>query len=323
MIFICATQKLKSLHSVVLNRVLRYSINVVEIMRKTIKTQFALSEILGLIQLIRPKQWIKNCFVVAPLIFSAEFLKLDAILNTFYAVLLFSLAASAVYIVNDLKDIEKDRAHPSKSQKRPLASGQVQPKSAICLLACIYIALMFAWFLMPQVIQVILVYLVLNLAYSFKLKHEPVIEIFIVASGFVLRVFAGAVALALPVSQWMFITTLSISLYLASIKRRQELVNCGSQGRGVLAHYTVSLIDRFAEMSAISSIVFYSLYVMQVQPQLIATIPFVMFGLFRYWFIVESLQGGESPTDVIVQDRQILFTVVIWLGGCIWVLIPG
>ena len=282
-----------------------------------------LAEIPGLIKLIRPKQWLKNSFVFAPLIFAGEFLKLGSIYSVLFAAFLFCLAASAVYIVNDLKDIEKDRAHPEKSKKRPLASGQVSPQSAIILLVLIYVALGFAWLVAPKVIYVILVYILLNWAYTFKLKHEPVIEIFIVAFGFVLRVYAGAVALAVPVSHWMFITTLSISLYLASIKRRQELVQSGSQGRGVLEHYSVPLIDRFAGMSAITAIVFYSLYVMEVQPQLIITIPFVMFGLFRYWFIVETLKGGESPTDVIVQDWQTLLTVALWIACCIWTLLPA
>lgn len=289
-------------------------------MREVYHTNQPKSEVLGLIKLIRPKQWVKNAFVIAPLLFSGEFLKLSSIYQTLFATFLFCLAASAVYIVNDLKDIEKDRAHPEKCKKRPLASGQVSPKSAIALLIVIYIALGCAWLIAPKVIYVILIYLLLNWAYTFKLKHEPVIEIFIVAFGFVLRVYAGAVALSVPVSHWMFITTLSISLYLASIKRRQELLQTGSRTRGVLAHYTVSLIDRFAEMSAVTAIVFYSLYVMQVQPKLIITIPFVMFGLFRYWFIVESLEGGESPTDVVIQDKQILMTVILWVVCCFWSL---
>lgn len=281
-----------------------------------------LVEIDGLIKLVRPKQWVKNGFVLGPLIFSGQFLNTNAITSVLFAAILFCLAASAVYIVNDLKDIEKDRVHPEKSKKRPLAAGMVSPKSAVILLILIYIVLGAAWFVAPQVIYVITLYLILNWAYTFKLKHEPVIEIFVVALGFVLRVYAGAIALGVPVSHWMFITTLSISLYLASIKRRQELVESGSQGRGVLEHYSVSLIDRFAEMAAITSIVFYSLYVMQVQPQLIITIPFVMFGLFRYWFIVETLKGGESPTDVLLQDWQIIMTVLAWAGICIWALLP-
>lgn len=282
-----------------------------------------LVEIDGLIKLVRPKQWVKNGFVLGPLIFSGQFLNIDSISAVLFATFLFCLAASAVYIVNDLKDIEKDRAHPEKSKKRPLAAGIVSPKSAVILLSLIYLTLGAAWFVAPKVIYVIALYLLLNWAYTFKLKHEPVIEIFVVALGFVLRVFAGAVALDVPVSHWMFITTLSISLYLASIKRRQELINSGSQGRGVLEHYSVSLIDRFAEMSAITAIVFYSLYVMQVQPKLIITIPFVMFGLFRYWFIVETLKGGESPTDVLLQDWQIIATILLWSGICIWALLPA
>jgi len=281
-----------------------------------------LEEIRGLTKLIRPKQWVKNSFVFAPLIFSGLFLNWHAVESTIFAALLFCLAASAVYIVNDLKDIDKDRAHPEKCHKRPLASGAVSPKSAIALLIIIYCSLAFAWIYHPKLIYVITTYLILNWAYTFKLKHEPVIEIFIVAFGFVLRVYAGAVALEIPVSNWMFVTTLSISLYLASIKRRQELINSGTQSRGVLEHYSVSLIDRFAEMSAVTAIVFYSLYVMDVQPQLVMTIPFVMFGLYRYWFIVETLEEGESPTDVIIQDWQILGTVFAWVAYCIWVLLP-
>lgn len=281
-----------------------------------------LGEIQGLIKLVRLKQWVKNSFVFSPLIFAGEFLHLDSIYSTLLAAFLFCLAASAVYIVNDLKDIEKDRIHPEKSKKRPLASGQVSPQSAIILLTLLYIMLISFWAVVPNVIYVIFIYLVLNWAYTFKLKHEPVIEIFIVAFGFVLRVYAGAMALTVPVSHWMFITTLSISLYLASIKRRQELLQSGSQSRGVLAYYSVTLIDRFAEMSAVTAVVFYSLYVMEVQPKLVVTVPLVIFGLFRYWYIVETLKGGESPTDVIIQDKQILLTVLLWVGCCIWVLFP-
>lgn len=281
-----------------------------------------LGEIEGLIKLIRPKQWVKNAFVFAPLIFAGQFLQLASVYTTVLAAFLFCLAASAVYIVNDLKDIENDRAHPEKSKKRPLASGEVQPKSAYILLTLIYVLLSVAWLILPQVIYVILAYLAINLAYTFKLKNEPVIEIFIVAFGFVLRVYAGALALNVPVSHWMFITTLSISLYLAAIKRRQELIQSGKQSRGVLAHYSVSLIDRFAEMSAVISVVFYSLYVMDKQPDLILTVPFVIFGLFRYWYIVETLKGGESPTDVVIQDKQILITVCLWLMCCLYALYP-
>ena len=296
--------------------------NVVHRMNNKLEHISFLGEIKGLLKLIRPKQWVKNSFVFAPLIFAGEFFNLNSICLTIFAAVLFCLAASAVYIVNDLNDIEKDRAHPEKCKKRPLASGEVQHKSAIILLVLIYISLALAWFAIPAVIYVICAYLILNWAYTLNLKNEPVIEIFIVAIGFVLRVYAGALALEVPVSHWMFVTTLSVSLYLASIKRRQELLQNGTQGRGVLAFYSVTLIDRFAEMSAVITVVFYSLYVMDKQPDLILTIPFVIFGLFRYWYIVETLEGGESPTDVIIQDKQILITSFLWLIFCIWTLLP-
>lgn len=215
-----------------------------------------------LLILIRPKQWVKNVFVFAPLVFSGQFMRMDSILDALLSFALFCIAASAVYIVNDLKDIEKDREHPIKSKKRPLASGRVSPRSAILLFMVFYAVLLVAWFVVPKVMAVIFVYLAINWLYTLKLKHVPVIEIFIVAFGFVLRVYAGGVGLDVPVSDWMFITTLSISLYLASIKRRQELVQSGAKSRGVLSKYSVALVDRFAEMSAICAVVFYSLYVM-------------------------------------------------------------
>lgn len=278
--------------------------------------------VIGLLKLMRPKQWVKNIFLFAPLVFSKQFLHLHSIYQVVFAAGMFCLAASAVYIINDLNDIERDKAHPQKRKKRPLASGQVSIKNAMILLGILYAVLIASWFIAPHIFYVILVYIAINLLYSFKLKHEPVIEIFIVAFGFVLRVYTGAIALNVPVSHWMFVTTLSLSLYLASIKRRQELIENGSESRGVLRHYSITLINRFAEMSATTTIVFYSLYVMTVQPKLIMTIPFVMFGLFRYWFIVDTLKGSESPTDVVIYDKQILITVLLWTGFCMWVLIP-
>ncbi len=291
-------------------------------MNDIVQKKSLLGEITGLIKLIRLRQWVKNIFVFAPLVFSGEFLKLDAILLVCLAAFFFCLAASVVYIVNDIHDIEKDRLHPEKSKKRPLASGAVSLKSAYILLVCLYLILSGIWFFNANLFYVIVLYVLINLAYTFKLKDEPVIEIFIIAFGFVLRVYAGAVVLAVVVSNWMFITVLSLSLYLAAIKRRQELTQSGIGARGVLKKYTVSLIDRFAEMSAICAIIFYSLYVMAVQSGLVITIPLVLFGLFRYWYIVESLQGGESPTDVLIQDWQILATVLLWVIFCLWALWP-
>ncbi len=278
--------------------------------------------ILGLIQLIRPKQWIKNVFVLAPLLFSGTFLNTAAITQTLLAALLFCVASSATYIINDIHDLDHDRRHPKKSKTRPLATGIISTPAAWILLVILYIMLIGGWFFASKVILVIIAYLILNLFYTFALKHQPVLDIFSIAIGFVLRVYAGAIAIDVPVSPWMFITTLCLALYLAAIKRRQELSQSGAGSRKVLEKYSVALVDRYAEMSATGAILFYSMFVMSAKPELIITIPLVLFGLFRYWFVVEVLDGGESPTDALLSDWQLLLTVVLWATACIWSLWP-
>ncbi len=197
-------------------------------MYDTIMARSPLAQMLGLIKLMRPKQWVKNGFVLAPLVFSRAFLDAVAVSHALLAVLLFCIASSATYIINDMHDIERDCRHPKKSKTRPLAAGIVSVPAALILLAALYAVLVWGWFVAPKVVMVIAAYLVLNLAYTFVLKHQPVVDIFTIAIGFVLRVYAGAMALDVPVSSWMFITTLCLALYLAAVKRRQE-ISCQSQ----------------------------------------------------------------------------------------------
>lgn len=280
------------------------------------------TKIIGLVKLIRPKQWIKNCFVLIPLIFSGGFLHIQAINSSLQAFFLFCIASSAVYILNDLNDIEKDRLHPIKSKKRPLAAGDVSKSGAIILLVIIYMCLIASAFINLHVFYVIFSYIILNVFYSYYLKHQPVIDIFCISIGFVLRVYAGAVALNVPLSSWMFVTTLCLALYLASIKRRQELSQAGSESRNVLDKYSISLIDKYAEMSATGTVIFYSLFVMSAKEELVISIPLVLFGLYRYWYVVEQLEGGESPTDVLYEDKLLLVTVFIWLILSLYVLYP-
>lgn len=288
---------------------------------KIATTTYSLTDrLIGLIKLMRPKQWVKNGFVFAPLVFSGEMLNLDALMHAFLAALLFCVASSATYIVNDIYDIDLDRQHPRKSKTRPLASGIVSKNASLALLLALYFVLAMGYLVMPKVILVIVAYLVLNLAYTFVLKHEPVIDIFTIAIGFVLRVIAGAAALDLGVSAWMCVTTLCLALYLAAVKRRQELAQSGSEGRKVLKKYSVDLVDRYAEMSATGALLFYSMFVMSARPALVITIPLVLFGLFRYWYVVEALDGGESPTDALLADWQLMAVVVLWVATCIFVL---
>lgn len=291
-------------------------------MNDTVMSRLPLVQVVGLIKLMRPKQWVKNGFVLAPLMFSGTFLDTGAVSHTLLAVLLFCVASSATYILNDMHDIERDRCHPTKSKTRPLAAGIVSVPAALILLVGLYAVMVWGWFVAPKVVMVIAAYLVLNLAYTFVLKHQPVVDIFTIAIGFVLRVYAGAMALDVPVSSWMFITTLCLALYLAAVKRRQELNQSGTEGRKVLEKYSVSLVDRYAEMSATGALLFYSMFVMSAKPELVITVPLVLFGLFRYWFVVEALDGGESPTDALLADWQLLLTVMLWVAACGWALWP-
>jgi decaprenyl-phosphate phosphoribosyltransferase len=291
-------------------------------MHDTAMVQSPSAQLLGLVKLMRPKQWVKNGFVLAPLMFTGAFLDTGAVSRALLAVLLFCIASSASYIINDIHDIERDRRHPKKSKIRPLAAGLVSVPAALILLAVCYAVLVLGWLIAPSVVMVIAAYLILNVAYTYVLKHKPVVDIFTIAIGFVLRVYAGAMALDVPVSSWMFITTLCLALYLAAVKRRQELSQSGAEGRKVLEKYSVSLVDRYAEMSATGALLFYSMFVMSAKPQLVITVPLVLFGLFRYWYVVEALDGGESPTDALLADWQLLLTVVLWVAACGWALWP-
>lgn len=281
-------------------------------------------KILGSIQLIRPKQWIKNFFVFAPLLFSGEFVHIHSVQLSMIAFILFCIASSAVYVVNDITDIRFDKMHPEKSKKRPLASGVLSIYHALIILFVFYFIILASYNFYPSLIGILGLYILINVAYSFALKKQPIIDIFCIAIGFVLRIYAGAVILMVPITAWMFATTLALALYLAAIKRRQELLLQGdSNTREVLGKYTLPLINRYAEMSAIFAILFYSMFIVEMKPGMVITIPFVIFGFFRYWYLVESFQLGESPTEVVFFDWQLLLTILSWIGLCVWVLWPG
>ena len=282
-----------------------------------------MSPLIGLLRLTRPKQWIKNTFVLAPLVFAREFAHPDSIINALIAFGLFCVASSATYILNDIRDIDRDRSHPTKRHSRPLAAGTVSLRAAIGLLIACYCVLAAGWFWSVDTMLAIFAYLALNVAYTYWLKHQPVLDLFSIATGFVLRTYAGALALAVPLSSWMAITTLCLALYLAAIKRRQELASNGAESREVLRTYSAALIDRYAEMSATGALIFYSLFVMSANARLAATIPLVIFGLYRYWYVVERLGGGESPTDAVLSDGPLALAIVIWIGVCVVALLPS
>jgi decaprenyl-phosphate phosphoribosyltransferase len=275
---------------------------------------------LTVLRLLRPKHWIKNLFVLAPLIFSGLFTREDARLYALFGTLLFCVAASIVYIINDLADLKIDALHPVKRVTRPLASGAVTVGAARTLLVVLSVLLLAGSFVSISLVAILLVYIVLNLLYSTWLKRIPVVDIFCVAAGFVLRVYAGAVVIDVPLSSWMLVTTLAIALYLAAIKRRDELEVQGDAARAVLGQYTVPLLDRFALMASVCAMVFYCMFVVTTRPVLAFTIPFVLFGIFRYWFLVDRKGRGESPTDALWSDLPLGITVVLWGILCAYLL---
>jgi len=272
------------------------------------------------IRLLRPKHWIKNLFVLAPLIFSGLFMRRTTTLLALFGMLLFCVAASLVYVINDLADLKIDALHPIKRLTRPLASGAVSVTAARIVLVVLATIVLLGSFVSIPLVAVLITYILLNVLYSTWLKRIPVVDIFCVAAGFVLRVFAGAVVIHVPLSSWMLITTLSIALYLAAIKRRDELEVQGDGARAVLGEYSVPLLDRFALMSSVCAMVFYSLFVVTTRPVLAFSIPLVLFGIFRYWFLVDRQGRGESPTDALWSDRPLAVTVVLWGLLCAYLL---
>ena len=274
----------------------------------------------GLLRLIRPKHWVKNLFVLAPLIFSGMFTRPMVALLAVFGTLLFCVAASIVYIINDLSDVRRDMLHPVKRITRPIASGAVSVTEARVVLVVLSALLVVGTFVSIPLVAVLIGYILLNLLYSLWLKSIPVVDIFCVAAGFVLRVYAGARVIDVPLSSWMMVTTLSIALYMAAIKRRDELDTQGDGARAVLGQYSVALLDRFALMSSVCSMVFYSLFVVTTRPVLAFTIPLVLFGIFRYWFLVDRGERGESPTDALWGDRTLAVTVVLWGLLCAYLL---
>jgi 4-hydroxybenzoate polyprenyltransferase len=273
------------------------------------------------IRLLRPAQWLKNGFVLAPLIFSRSFTSAAAVRNSLAAFAIFCGAASAAYIINDLFDRESDRAHPVK-RLRPIASGEISPRAAVTIVVISTpILLAAAFFIAPKFLLAVALYLGLTTFYSIRLKTMPIIDLFAIATGFVLRVWGGAVAIDVVLSVWMFITTLSLALYLAATKRRQELLTTTASGgfRAVLQHYTVALMDYYSGIAVVATFVFYGLYIVTVRPQLAATVPVVLFGVFRYRYLLE-ISRDESPTDRLVRDPQMILCALLWAAIAVLVL---
>ena len=268
------------------------------------------------LSLLRPLEWSKGIFVLFPALFYDVSLVVQdpalwgAVLASF---VLFCLVASSVYVFNDLFDIEQDRKHPIKRRTRPLASGKISSSWAWSVFVVLSaVSFLSALVLVPAVFPFLLVYWLLMLAYSVRLKHWAIVDLFVIALGFCLRVEAGAVALASTASLWMQATTLCLSLFLAASKRRQETLTNKARARHVLSVYSVPLIERYMTVTAVCTLMFYSFFATEIRPRLGYTIPFVLFGFFRYLLLIERTSDKDSPTDLLFSDSPLLACVFVW-----------
>ena len=294
-------------------------------------TSPALQHISALIRLIRPKQWLKNSFVFAPLVFSKE-LFTGAFFDALMAFLSFSLTASAVYIVNDIADVEADRLHPEK-RNRPLAARTVSVTAALGLMTLLLaIVLILVWQMDSRFIAILVIYFLLNLAYSYKLKEVVLLDVFIIAAGFMLRILGGAYAIDVRVSTWIVLCSLFISLFLGFAKRRAELVQLqgASQERKVLSLYKIGFIDQMLTISAAGAVISYALYTVAPHTiemfgtdRMIYTTVFVIYGVFRYLYIIHTSSASENPTNAVTSDFTILWTGVLWILACIFLIYGG
>ena len=284
----------------------------------------------SLVRLARPSQWLKNGVVLAALVFSGEATHISALEVTALAVAIFCLLSSSVYVLNDLVDRDKDRRHPLK-KGRPIASGQVSPEAAILFCALLLVvALTGAWFINWSFFIISLGYFVLNFSYSFWLKNIVIVDAMSIAVGFVLRAYAGAYAIEVPASKWLLINTLFLALFLAFGKRRHELVfleDDAASHRTILSKYSPYLLDQLIGIVTASVVVVYMLYTFSPEvstklgtENLFLTIPFVIYGIFRYLYLIHQEEKGGSPTRVLISDRPILVNVILWLATVVLVL---
>ena len=277
--------------------------------------------ILPLIRALRPKQWVKNTFCLAPLVFSRQAFELESVRQAGLVFVAFAMVASAVYLTNDLIDRERDRAHPVK-RKRAIASGAVGPATAVVSAVLLGVgALALGAWQGLGVLAVLGGYLALNVGYTFWLKHVVLVDLFAIAIGFVLRVLAGAEAIGVTTSQWILVCTLFISLLMAASKRRSEVELQGAAAgtRAVLARYSIRYLDLIITVVASGAILSYALYTMSPStadhlgtPHLIYTLPFVIFAVFRYVYLVLEGAKGESPFDLLVGDGPMIANVVLY-----------
>jgi len=280
-----------------------------------------------LLRALRPRQWTKNLFVFAGLAFSQHLVDLVQVLEVLGAFVVFCMASGCIYLFNDLVDLQRDRLHPLKSQ-RPLASGRLAVGVARWALAGLLgMTGGLGYLLGLPFLTVILIYLGIQILYSLLLKRIVILDVFCIAAGFVLRVLAGAVVIQVDVSRWLVVCTLMVSLFLGLAKRRHELTLAGEDAnshREVLAEYSPGLLDQLISVVTAATVLSYTLYTVDPETvakfgtgNLVLTVPFVLYGVFRYLYLIHMKGGGAggaggSPESTLLNDRPLLVNIALW-----------
>ncbi len=290
-------------------------------------------QVTALLEGLRPRDWAKNTFIFAGAVFGERLFATEVMAKVLAGFALFCLGASAVYLLNDLKDVERDKLHPRKA-KRPLASGRLDSRvafsvavilMAIVIPSCLYLGTEFGLW--------VLAYLVMNILYTIKLKDVVIVDVMTVAAGFVIRVLAGCSLASAAASDWLIICTITISLFLGFSKRRQELLLVAKNGtntRHVLKYYSIGFLDQMIAIVTASALVSYILYTLSQETvtkfgtrKLILTSPFVLYGIFRYLYIVYHKGDDGNPTDVFFSDPPFLINGLMWGVTVVLILYGG
>jgi 4-hydroxybenzoate polyprenyltransferase len=271
---------------------------------------------------LRPRQWVKNVLVLAPVLFAHQLFAGPALLKALAAFGLFCLMSSSIYLLNDLKDAAEDRRHPVK-RRRPIAAGQLGVPVAVAAMVVLFLlALAGAFALSPAFAGLLGAYWAMNFLYSSWLKHQVILDVFVIAGGFVLRVVGGGVAIGVPLSDWLLICTTLLALFLGFSKRRHELDVLGEAAashRQVLSEYSRGFLDMMIGVVTASTVMSYALYTVSEETvrkfhtrALLLTLPFVLYGIFRYLYLVYQKREGGDPTQTLLSDRPTLVNLLLW-----------
>ncbi|MEQ1526783.1 MAG: decaprenyl-phosphate phosphoribosyltransferase [Gallionella sp.] len=282
---------------------------------------------LDLLRLMRPYQWVKNAFVFTGLLFGHAWNDANLVVGAVTTFAAFCLLSSAIYTINDIVDAEQDKQHPQK-RNRPLAAGLVSIPVALLLAALLSVfGLGLAYSVSPTVLLILLGYALMNIAYSLRLKHVVILDVFIIATGFMLRILAGTLGIGIPPSQWLLLCGLMVTLFLGFTKRRAEIIALTEDKaahRRVLEHYSPVLLDKMIGITAAGLIMSYSLYTMNADTihihgtaNLIYTVPFVMYGVFRYIYLLHHQSRGGDPSHDLLRDPHLFIVVGAWLVATI------